>query len=533
MKFRINNFEKHFLPIAPLLLLLLTFTISLIKYWNGIGMQLFLLGMTCFLSLLPIRKLLLHTPLTLAKSERIYFLSKFFLLILAISGICSNVPSSGIATPLGMLEPYGCLLIIYFLTFFAYTMFMNIKAPELETSMGYCFLVSGGLTILSMIYAKGYGAFIHKESKSLSDFAYTFDVWIRYPIAKHLLLIFEQEQGGIDKNLAYHGYSTLYNLMHYIPVKLLHNLARMNPSEIDRFMPVLYAIAYSFLYPLISIRLLGGWLTKTLAGWLLMLGILLMIISHPILWDYTPPAQPAPLLSFWCIALVSLIYRESIGPKWVIFLTASLFGLQLSFVAVIFSIVLAIPISIDLERRILLIQTAAVLIVSGLFAFILQHKIGTWGGYQFFGSSWEHRSGLDGVADFGNVFDSIFAPHHRAGIRVETLFWPACWLIMFLTIIAISMKAPTRIFLGFFLLIGNYLTNAAFIAQAVDWHPNSFDVMLAIPAFFSVLFVLSPESFKNSKLFLTVPWLFLFILTILNHNFVMISRLLSQAGTLQ
>lgn len=498
-------------------------------------MQLILALMTALLSIFPIFKIS-STKLGKSLQGGLKY-TNFLVAILSATllAVLVLIPKSGVLTPLGVLFPSGILLLHFVFAFGLYTWWFHLYKNSFEKIMGYCLLVSIGFTCIAVTWAIGYGDFVWKKSQALTDWAFTFDIWLRHRFWTHGFLFFEQTGGGLESKSAYHGYSTFYNIFHYIPLKFVHKLFGWPVQVLDRMSPVFYGILYSLTYPLIFISCFRGWFTRSLQGWMLSAGVLAILVTTPIFWDYTPPGQPTPLLAMWVVLMTGILFgSRQPSLKWVIILCA-FFGLQLSYNAAIYGLILALIFSIDafqahgaIHSKKWALPTAFVTLgFFGVMAYVGQSLIAKIKHFDLYGSSWAFRSGLDGkMTDFPHVIYAVLFPKIRSELRVETLFWPACFIFVILLFLSSKIKDPTyRIVKGLFALTGVYLLNAALLPEAISLHPNSYDTLLVVPMFVGILFVFSHEYFEHSRLRIYTPWILLFFIFVLNHNFVMLSRL--------
>ncbi|RZJ77014.1 MAG: hypothetical protein EOO45_00165 [Flavobacterium sp.] len=403
---------------------------------------------------------------------------------------------------------------------------MNFKKIELERIFGYCTLASVSLVAMGFVWSISYAEMIHKNWP-LTDMAYTYQIWIDYPFWKHFFLTFEQDLGGIEKHFAYHGYSTLYSFCTFLIVKVGHNVFHLPVATIDLLTPFIHGLLLAICLPFTFIYLFGGWLTRTVSGWIVLLLLQVTIVSLPIQYLYSAPAQISPLLSFWIINFVAVAYGQRKFSTAVFLTLSAIIGLQLSFMATVFGIIVFLAGLAEKRRE--LLYSGATLVGFGSLAYLIQKGIGALIGITTTGSSWASRSGLDGQTRFfSQSVNAIIDPIQRGWTRPYTLFWVAASFLVFLAFLIFMDKRKNHLgtLNGLFVLIGTYILGAGLIPQSYSLHPHMYDMLFSFPVFASLPFIFSKLSNEDDAVPSYTLWLIIILCGVINHNYIMINRAL-------
>ncbi len=411
----------------------------------------------------------------------------------------------------------------YFSLYFLLSPQETARLSKLLASLAATFV---GMSVIFIVWYMGAQPWVLKHPAP-GRFPYTFSIWENLPIKKHLFLTFDQTS-NYENGLCYHGYSHLYSISHWLPLRIVRWHTGFRYDVLIRLSVFAHAAVCAFLLP--TCLAYRSFLDETQRPRFLAMLVIptALILSIPDLW--TGPLFFDADNSFVLFALLvfintSLLAKLSETPTRSLtvttFCSLTFFGLFIPVAAILYGVVLVVygcsrngaP---YLKGGILLMATSVAMYGGTVL-------LAPLAGLTANGGSFMHRSGLilGGGGSLSTAWQALSRPITQDTLRSLSSIWLGIFAAVAAILISIFQHKSAPSMRLVFLLIAPLLLDLSVFSQSHSIHPYLYDIPIALLGMLSLVWVLQSTQENSHEMIESItPWALVFMLCAIFGNFM-------------
>jgi hypothetical protein len=371
--------------------------------------------------------------------------------------------------------------------------------------------VLAGVVTLTIVWYLGGAQYI--VTRPTDDrFGYTFKVWQRRGFLKHFFLSFDNRWAAAEAGLCYHGYTPIYMILSYIPIRVVNLYSGMPFENAARLTPFIIGLVHAFLLPATTL-----WAFRTTLNnrWRMLaatVSLQVLTLSVPDIWT-SPlvsradnPYAPAALLQI--IAVGALLRWESSGRNrdyLILLFTWAMFAIIIPLQGTMFGLIALCFCAGDSRKK--LLHAGLLTVICGIASYGSVLALAKLAGLSAAGTGIPQRMG------YGASYNPILAkisPTTQFEFRRFGFVIPAA--VMALTAFVMQVLGPrsVKLSMAVFLTFAPTLLDAAIFPQSHSIHPDLYDISIALLGPTALTFgLLSVCEGDRSPAHKSLPWLVL------------------------